>query len=93
MEASFSSTSSEVSVASATQASKTYSLFSSSSQSASIKLYRDNYLVWTSVIFPLIKGNHLQSHISKIGQVPSCEILSEKDIVRNHYSWVGCETP
>lgn len=46
---------------------KTYSLFHSLSEIASIKLDRSNYLVWESVVLPLIKENLLISHIDGTG--------------------------
>ncbi|KAK4283712.1 hypothetical protein QN277_000635 [Acacia crassicarpa] len=49
---------------------KTNSLFHSSSQTASIKLDRTNFLVWESIVHPLIEGNQLQNHISSAGSVP-----------------------
>ncbi|KAK4260979.1 hypothetical protein QN277_004035 [Acacia crassicarpa] len=50
--------------------SKTYTLFSSSSQTAAIKLDRANFLFWESIILPLIKGNHLESHVDEIACAP-----------------------
>ncbi|KAF7829154.1 uncharacterized protein G2W53_020318 [Senna tora] len=64
---------SSVSVA---QATKTPSLFSSSSQTASIKLDIDNFLVWESVVRPFIKGNRLMHHISSLAPPPP-ETLSD----------------
>ncbi|KAK4276095.1 hypothetical protein QN277_019084 [Acacia crassicarpa] len=55
---------------------KTYSLFHSSSQTASIKLDRTNFLVRESVVLPVIKGNRLQSHISSVGVVPLMTLLT-----------------
>ncbi|KAF7827916.1 retrotransposon protein, putative, Ty1-copia subclass [Senna tora] len=55
-----------------TAASKTYSLFSSSSnQAQSVKLDRTNYLFWQSVVLPLVKGNFLESYIDGTGVVPA----------------------
>ncbi|XP_028806151.1 uncharacterized protein LOC114761006 [Neltuma alba] len=51
-------------------AAKTYSLFYSSSQTTSIKLDRSNFLVWESVVLPLIEGNRLQSHIDSSSRAP-----------------------
>lgn len=42
----------------------TYSLFSSSSQTTAIKLDRSNFLVWESIVLPLIEGNRLEGHIN-----------------------------
>ncbi|KAF7810452.1 Retrovirus-related Pol polyprotein from transposon RE1 [Senna tora] len=55
---------------SSTSTVKTYALFSSSSQTTSIKLDRSNYLVWESVVLALIKGNHLTSHIDGTTAAP-----------------------
>ncbi|KAK4252533.1 hypothetical protein QN277_014521 [Acacia crassicarpa] len=49
---------------------KSYSLFHSSSQTTTIKLDRSNFLVWESVVLPLIEGNKLQAHINGSGVVP-----------------------
>ena len=51
-------------------ATKTHTLFSSSSQTSSIKLDGENYLVWESIVRPLIKGNRLESHINGLGAIP-----------------------
>ncbi|KAF7835729.1 TMV resistance protein N-like [Senna tora] len=48
---------------SSTAQSKTFTLFSSSSQTTSVKLDRSNYLLWESVVLSLIEGNQLESHI------------------------------
>ncbi|KAF7844632.1 Copia protein [Senna tora] len=59
-----SSSSSSTSADSASSAqSKACSLFSSSSQTASVKLDRTNYLFWESVVLSLIEGHKLTSHI------------------------------
>ncbi|KAF7831624.1 uncharacterized protein G2W53_013957 [Senna tora] len=70
------------------QATKSHSLFNSSSQTASIKLDRDNYLVWEFVVRSLIKGNRLLSHIDglvpphppKIAQVGLVKMLKVKHL-------------
>ncbi|KAF7838799.1 Copia protein [Senna tora] len=46
------------------QSKAAYTLFSSSSQSTSVKLDRSNFLLWESVVLSFIEGNKLQSHIS-----------------------------
>ncbi|KAF7801878.1 Retrovirus-related Pol polyprotein from transposon RE1 [Senna tora] len=66
---------------SATQ-SKPCSLFSSSSQTTSIKLDRGNYLFWESVVLSLIEGNQLESHIDG-SPAPSQTLISEGAEVRN----------
>ncbi|KAK4262401.1 hypothetical protein QN277_027966 [Acacia crassicarpa] len=50
--------------------SKTYALFSSSSQTAVIKLDRANFLVWESIVLSLIEGNRLENHIDGTSCAP-----------------------
>ncbi|KAF7803445.1 uncharacterized protein G2W53_042556 [Senna tora] len=64
------SSSSSISDVSSTTVPKTYSLFNSSSQTSSVKLDRRNYLFWEAVVLPMIKGNHLSSHIDGTGAAP-----------------------
>lgn len=47
------------------------SLFTSSTQTTSVKLDKCNYLFWESIVLPLIKGNSLVSHIDGTAQIPS----------------------
>ncbi|KAK4253020.1 hypothetical protein QN277_010857 [Acacia crassicarpa] len=54
---------------------KIHPLFQSSSQTCSIKLDRNNYLVWTSVILPLIEENRLQAHIDPSAPVPPMTVV------------------
>ncbi|KAK4268459.1 hypothetical protein QN277_025114 [Acacia crassicarpa] len=43
---------------------RTYTLFSSFGQTAVTKLDRTNFLIWESIVLPLIEGNRLQGHIN-----------------------------
>ncbi|KAF7844541.1 Retrovirus-related Pol polyprotein from transposon RE1 [Senna tora] len=58
------------STSSGTSTTKNYSLFSSSSQSTSVKLDRSNYLLWHSVMLSLIEGNFLEAHIDGTNAAP-----------------------
>ncbi|KAF7836870.1 putative RNA-directed DNA polymerase [Senna tora] len=49
---------------------KTYSLFSSSVQTASVKLDRSNYMLWEATVRPLIIGNRLFSHVDGVSTAP-----------------------
>ncbi|KAK4264418.1 hypothetical protein QN277_025597 [Acacia crassicarpa] len=49
---------------------RTYSLFSSSSQTTTIKLDRVNFMVWESIVLPLIEGNRLEGHIDGTSRAP-----------------------
>ncbi|KAF7839462.1 putative copia-type protein [Senna tora] len=72
-----SSSSSAFSAATVTSAqSKVCALFSSSSQTSSIKLDRGNYVLWESVVLSLIEGNKLESHIN--GTNPSSRFLASE---------------
>ncbi|KAF7815661.1 reverse transcriptase [Senna tora] len=51
-----STVSSGASASTASSSSKTYSLFNSSSQAASVKLDRSNYIVWEANVLPMIIG-------------------------------------
>ena len=51
-------------------------LFSSSSFTASIKLGRGNFLVWESIVLPLIQGNRLEGHINGPIVAPLCMVPS-----------------
>lgn len=79
-------------------ATKTHTLFSSSSQTSSIKLDGENYLVWESVVRPLIKGNRLESHINGLGIIPPRMIAEGAGSVPNGKMLIscycfGCEIP
>ncbi|KAK4276094.1 hypothetical protein QN277_019083 [Acacia crassicarpa] len=57
---------------------RTYSLFSSSSQTTTIKLDRVNFMVWESIVLPLIEGNRLEGHIDGTSRAPLKVISGEK---------------
>lgn len=62
---------------------KCFSLFQSSSQTSSIKLDRNNFLIWESVVLPLIEGNRLESHINGSGIIPLRYIPGDAGVVSN----------
>lgn len=68
-------------------ASKTYPLFQSSSLSSSIKLDRGNYLVWASIVLPLIEGNLLESHIDGLGSAPPRRVAGSSEINPEFQEW------
>ncbi|KAF7838980.1 Retrovirus-related Pol polyprotein from transposon RE1 [Senna tora] len=63
---------------SAARTTKSSSLFNFSSQNVSIKLDRDNYLFWESVVRLFIKGNRLLSHIDGL-TAPPPRVLPDGD--------------
>ncbi|KAF7842358.1 uncharacterized protein G2W53_004656 [Senna tora] len=69
------------SAASSTQA-QTCSLFSSSAQTASVKLDKYNYLLWESMVLPLIEGN-----IANVAQREDGETRNTS--LNNNGSWRG----
>ncbi|KAF7805967.1 Retrovirus-related Pol polyprotein from transposon RE1 [Senna tora] len=69
--------------ASTTPSPNTYSLFSGYSP---IKLDRNNYLLWESMVLPLIKGNHLESHVDAQSALLAFESRLE---LMNQRSWRG----
>jgi len=62
---------------------ETYSLFNSLSQIASIKLDRSNYLIWESVVLPLIEWNLIVSHIDGTGATPPRFIIKGPMTISN----------
>ena len=56
--------------------SKTYSLFSSSSQVTSVKLDRGNFLIWESLVLTLIQGNRLDWFINGTTVAPPRQVPS-----------------
>ncbi|KAF7835572.1 Copia protein [Senna tora] len=72
--------------------SKTHSLFSTSGQTSSIKLDRSNFLVWESVVLPLIKGNMLVAHIDGTGAFPPELINTESVLLSNRENLTWVET-
>ncbi|KAF7814197.1 Copia protein [Senna tora] len=68
--------------ASSTQG-KMYALFNASSQAASVKLDRNNFLLWEAAVYPLIKGNRLLHHINATGVIPPAEIVQDSKTIPN----------
>lgn len=62
---------------------RNFTLFNSSSQNVTVKLERDNYLVWESVVLPLIEGNRLQKHINGTAIIPPKSVTSANGVVEN----------
>ncbi|KAF7804331.1 putative mitochondrial protein [Senna tora] len=81
MAASSSASSSSVSSSptAASFASKLSPLFSSTSHTSSVKLDRQNYLVWESGVLALIEGNLLESHIDGSEEAPPKNIGSDTE--------------
>ncbi|KAF7833261.1 glutamate receptor [Senna tora] len=75
--------SSASSASSASLGVKTYSLFSSSTQTAAIKLDRINYMMWEATIRPLIIGNRLLSHIDGVTVAPPTHLTVDGQQVPN----------
>ncbi|KAF7801951.1 Apyrase 2 [Senna tora] len=69
------STVSDSTASTASSQGKTYGLFNSSSQAATIKLDRSNFLLWEATVYHLIKGNRLSSHIDGTAAAPPSRIV------------------
>ncbi|KAF7805289.1 leucine-rich repeat receptor-like serine/threonine-protein kinase BAM1 [Senna tora] len=72
-----SASSSTISESATSSTPKTYSRFNASTQAASIKLDRSNYLVWEAHVLPLIIGNKLGSHIDGTSVAPPPRLAVE----------------
>lgn len=70
-----------------------YPLFHSSSQTSSIKLNRDNYLVWESIVMPLSEGNLLDSHLAPNSSPPARLVSCNGKMVPNpaYDEWVSAD--
>lgn len=69
-----------------------YPLFHSSSQTSSVKLNRDNYLVWEAIVLPFIEGNLLDSHL-KADTSPPPLIARDSQLVPNpaYAEWMSAD--
>ncbi|KAK4253905.1 hypothetical protein QN277_010522 [Acacia crassicarpa] len=65
---------------------RTYSLFSSSSQTTTIKLDHVNFMVWESIVLPLIEGNRLEGHIDGTSRAPS-KVISGENGEKENPAW------
>ncbi|KAF7843559.1 Retrovirus-related Pol polyprotein from transposon RE1 [Senna tora] len=74
-----SSTVSSGSISMPASQSRTYSLFSQTSQTASVKLDRSNYLLWEAAVLALIEGNALESHIDGTVIQPSANAAQREE--------------
>ncbi|KAF7810567.1 uncharacterized protein G2W53_037310 [Senna tora] len=58
------------SATSATTTKTTFSLFNNSSSSTTLKVDKQNYILWAAAITPLLRGHELESHVDGIGVAP-----------------------